>query len=482
MLRALLLISAVVARIAQAAASETPQYSVTYDPQSAHADVRLCLSGAHPQMVFAADSPGAMRFLGSLQRSSARHIEPLRAGWRARGWQAGECLAYSADIGAIAMLHSDAGSRYGEVLVTDPQYWLLRADTQTQLGANLRIELPEGWAIAAPWHELGRAGRSIQFQIPDTPPDWSARVALGQFEEQRIELPQGSSVRVAILFDADAKQRAKLMTWIQGAASAVFKTYGRMPIDDVSVSIVSIGSTSYAGRFFALLHPTAVFGGDSARGQGNSIQLLVDPRRPLAEFVSDWTAIHELSHLMHPYLGDRGSWLAEGLATYYQNVLRARTGIFTPAQAWQHLGDGFADAAATKSDDTLEQAANSMEQTHAFQRVYWSGAAYWLSVDSDLRRSSGGDLNLETALSRFHDCCLPAYHEWKPENFVAKLDELMGVRTFSTHYREFAQATRFPDWQKIFADLGVVRSGGDKTTFDENVPGVAIRNAITAAR
>jgi hypothetical protein len=66
--------------------------------------------------------------------------------------------------------------------------------------------------------------------------------------------------------------------------------------------------------------------GQSIRGQGNALELLVDPTRPAAEFADDWTAVHELSHLMHPYLGDRGTWLAEGLATYYQNVLRRAPG------------------------------------------------------------------------------------------------------------------------------------------------------------
>ena len=480
-LRSLLLMCAGVARIAWAASAEIPQYAVAYDAQTAHARVRLCLTGAHQQVLFAADSPRAMRFFADVRRSSsAGRVETARAGWRARGWRAGECLSYSADIGAIASLHSDAGSRYGEVLVTDPQYWLLRADAQTASGARLGIELPEGWTIAAPWHELGRSGRSIQFQIPDTPPDWSASVALGRFEEQRLALPQGS-LRVALLFDADAQQRAKLTSWMQGAASALLKAYGQMPVPDISVSVVSIGTASYASRFLALLYPAAVFGGESARGQGNSIQLVVDPRRPQAEFVGDWTAIHELSHQMHPYLGDRGNWLAEGLATYYQNVLRARAGTFTAAQAWQHLGDGFADGAHAPGNDTLEQASSSMGTSHAFRRVYWSGAAYWLSVDMELRRTSRGKRDLDTALSRFRDCCLPAYREWKPEDFVAKLDALTGARLFSQRYREFARATRFPDWQGLFARLGVRRSG-DTVAFDDAAPDAAIRAAITAAR
>jgi predicted metalloprotease with PDZ domain len=192
-------------------------------------------------------------------------------------------------------------------------------------------------------------------------------------------------------------------------------------------------------------------------------------------------AVHELSHLMHPYLGDRGAWLAEGLATYYQNVLRARAGLLTPAQAWDRLYEGFQRGAKDGGDDALEDIARNMHRTHAYQRVYWAGAAYWLTVDRDLRRASGGAMNLETALSKFRDCCLPAYRQWKPEDFVARLDELAGVTTFSTRYREFAQMRRFPDWQEVFADLGI-RDGGAHLAFDAGAKDAAIREAIMAPR
>jgi predicted metalloprotease with PDZ domain len=224
-----------------------------------------------------------------------------------------------------------------------------------------------------------------------------------------------------------------------------------------------------------------VLGGESARGQGNALQLVVDPTRPEKEFLDDWTAVHELSHLLHPYLGDRGSWLGEGLATYYQNVLRARAGLLTPTQAWQRLGSGFHRGQSGPYAESLEQAAADMSQSHSFLRVYWAGAAYWLTVDAELRRLSRGKQTLDTALSRFGECCLPAYREWKPEEFVAKLDAVLHVKTFTHHYREFARMKQFPDWQGSFARLGV-QAGEDSVVFDEGAADAWIRTAITAPR
>jgi ribosomal protein S4 len=52
----------------------------------------------------------------------------------------------------------------------------------------------------------------------------------------------------------------------------------------------------------------------------------------------------------------------------------------------------------------------------------------WLTVDRDLRRESAGKVGLDTVLSRFRDCCLPAYRAWRPEDFVARLDDIAWLR------------------------------------------------------
>ena len=45
--------------------------------------------------------------------------------------------------------------------------------------------------------------------------------------------------------------------------------------------------------------------------------------------------------MLMPYISSRDRWLSEGLASYYQNVLRARDGRLTDTQAWQLLYEGF---------------------------------------------------------------------------------------------------------------------------------------------
>jgi hypothetical protein len=453
-----------------AAHAEMPRYAAVFDPQDEQVSVQLCLDQAHERVRFAADSEWAMRFVGDVRRRGGAALQASDDGWSAQQWQAGECLGYHADIGAIAAQHKqDIGWKLGSDLVAAPQLWLLRVDGAEAEGADIEVTMPAGWSLSAPWREKARDGRSIRFHIPRTPPDWSAAVAFGHFDEERIALP-GGQLRLVALHGIDAQQREKLRAWLARISRAVLSAYGRLPLPDVQVLMIPVTSR----------HGEAVVFGQSVRGQGNALHLLLDPAQPAAEFDKGWVAVHELSHLMHPYLGDRGSWVAEGLATYYQNVLRGRSGLLTPQQAWDRLREGFADAGKSGYADTLEQSAASMHDTHEFRRVYWSGAAYWLTVDRDLRRSSGGKRDVEQALSLFRDCCLPAYDDWRPEDFLAKLDSLLGVQTFSQRYREFAAMKRFPDWRRLYADLGI-RDGGAHLWFDESAVDAKWRDAIMAA-
>ena len=113
--------------------------------------------------------------------------------------------------------------------------------------------------------------------------------------------------------------------------------------------------------------------------------------------------------------------------------------------------------------------------------MYWAGAAFWLTVDRDLRRESGGKVGLDTVLSRFRDCCLPAYRAWRPEDFVARLDALAGTTLIAARYREFAAMRSFPDWNALYADLGVRETGG-RMSFDDAARDAAIREAIMRSK
>ena len=449
-----------------AATQAVPDYALRYNATNETMSVRICLPQAAARVHFSADSK-APRYLDRLARATAPPLVRDDDGWSAADWRAGECLSYDAALGRIADAgRRNDGVRRGSDLVTDPQSWLLQVDGAD--ASEARVELPPGYALSTPWTPLAADNGIARYRIARTPDDWMARIAIGRFAESRIEHP-GGTLRVAILDGADAAQRSKLSDWLSRVSRAALSAYGRLPLADVQVLVIPVGA---AGE-------PVVFG-QSTRGQGHALTLFVDPAQPTAAFDHDWVAVHELSHLLHPYLGDRGAWLAEGLATYYQNVLRARSGLLTPAQAWEQLDAGFARGqrdTPAHADLDLERAAATMGERHDFMRIYWSGTAYWLGVDVELRRASANRLSVDEALRRFDACCLPSYRRWEPADFVAKLDALLGTDVFAPRFREFRARHDFPDSASLYAALGIVRDG-ESLRFDDAAQAANVRRAI----
>jgi hypothetical protein len=191
---------------------------------------------------------------------------------------------------------------------------------------------------------------------------------------------------------------------------------------------------------------------------------------------ADWTAVHELSHLLHPYLGDGGRWLAEGLASYYQNVSRARAGMLDEEEAWRRLDAGFRRGQAASSGARLEAMGRGRGGT---MRVYWAGAAYWLEVDLALRRDSG--TTVDAVLDRYAECCLHGTDSVTPQDFVLALDGLAGNDTFSALYRRYATMREFPSLADAYAQLGISRNG-DGLAFAGTAETRRLRDAIMAPR
>ena len=436
------------------AAEEIMQVRVCSDTPRTLQDLRLHRGGA-------AYVSGLRRAQGSVEPAGA-------ARWRIRDWHAGECIDYSADLGRLSRSGDrDIGFRHGTTLLLAPQQWLLAgAKDET---AELRLRLPPGLAFSPPWQRLDDDADGAQrYRLPQTPFSWSALVAVGPFEEITVK-PAGSIVRVAVLGDTTPAQRRVLHEWMRQSLDAATRGYGRLPLP--FAQIVVLAAPGAGGR-------RGVGFGQSLRGQGNAVHLWVDPARQLQELNADWTAVHEFSHWAHPYLGDSGTWLAEGLASYWQNVLRARAGLLDAGQGWEQLLGGFERGRRTMPAQlSLAELSEDMHERRAYYAVYWSGAAYWLQVDVELRRASGGRLSVDLALQRFAACCLQPRREWAPREFVARLDALLGSEVFLPRWREYAARRGFPPLQALQDELGLELSADGKVKL-RAAPAATLRDAI----
>ena len=464
-----LLLAVFVLAFACGARAAPAAYTLRYDASTRTLAIDACLADAAGTVRFVLDD-GDGEGLEDFGRDSGARLEREGNAWRAPRWRAGECLHYRAAFARTAAAARMRGAAMGEDLVTAPQRWLLRIEPAAD-DAEVRVELPPGFAMSAPWQPLPSRDGTLHYRIPKTPPAWLARVAIGRFAQQPLSV-DGGTLHIAIVGAVTADARARLLAWLDGVARAALSAYGRLPLSDVQVLVVPVPDQREAVLF-----------GQSTRGEGHALTLFVDPAQSPAAFARDWVAVHELAHLMHPYLGDRGAWLAEGLATYYQNVLRARAGLLTPAQAWQQLDAGFRRGRdATPADaPALGEAAATMGASHDFQRIYWSGAAYWLEVD--LRLRSAGHPGVDEALRAFAACCLPDHAGWTPEAFVRRLDALAGTDAFASTWDRYRRRRDFPDLAPAYAALGLVReSEGGRLHVAASAPAAGVREAIMRPR
>ena len=263
-------------------------------------------------------------------------------------------------------------------------------------------------------------------------------------------LQDGSSLKIEFKTPIERSKAQQISAWLHATAREVGKTYGRFPNPDVKIIVIPTANSGWGNN------DAVIFGRVTRRG-GETIEIFVNPERPIEEFYADWTATHELSHLMLPLLSKRYRWISEGFATYYQNVLMSRADQYTRQHAWQRLLDGFRRGEQSRPELSPNQAAAAGIR-QARMKVYWSGAAIALLADIELRRRSGGRESLDTVLGELQACCLPSRRTWSGPQLFRKLDSFLDSPVFMPLYREHANSAGFPETSDVIDALGISRN------------------------
>jgi len=354
----------------------------------------------------------------------------------------------------------------GAVMFSLDRFALTPSSSDRWESTRLVFRLPPEVGVSAPGIETHNADGDRVFTLRDRPHSWHGDIVLGQMSTDTLVIG-GSHLRVSVVGRSGADQRSRLKRWLSAGADALTGVYGRFPVDQVQVLIVPLGRDS-----------DPVPWGEVVRGGGDAVHLYVDGTRTLEELNANWVLCHELSHLLHPYVAAGGSWLPEGIASYYQNVLRARAGLITAQTAWRKLNAGFVRGLKqTTGERSLVNATRAMMRRGEYMRVYWSGAAMALIADVELREQSGGTVSLDTILDQLSRCCLPATRRWDPGELMAEMDRIAGSDVFMRLYEDYVRRPVFPDVRDTYRALGI--DAGAKPLDDgTNRDAAKLRSAI----
>ena len=455
------------------AGADAPRYRVAVDRDLARMTVTVCQPGGLPERLTPVDADVTAALVSATLKGTGSP-RPLALSEGALAIPAGVtgCLSYDLDLirGTGDGDRSWRGLVYRalDAVLVSPHLFLWEPPAGVE-GATLTFDLPPGLKVSAPWPESVRGGGI--YRLGGRPLEWDARVAIGRFDTLDLAFP-GGQLAVAVLAADPPAAVQDVRDWLTANARALSK-------------IGSDGGDGlHLGRLQVLVVPIGhgdepVPWGEVMRGGGDAVHLYIDQTQPPAAFLADWVLMHELSHLLHPNLEGDGRWLYEGLATYYQEALRARAGSLTEADAWQRLHQGFERGRIdTRVGKGLGAASEAMMRQRDFMRVYWSGAAIALLADLELRRPSGGRQSLDRALLDLRRRYGPFDRAWGVWELIEALDEVTGSRVFSTLAKRWLPADRFPDLGEAYGALGLRAIDPKTLRLDAEPEAVRLRQQI----
>jgi len=260
-------------------------------------------------------------------------------------------------------------------------------------------------------------------------------------------------------------QKEKTFQWIEHASEALKTVYGEFPVDYFVTQI----KASRRGS-------DPVPWGEVNRESPSEVVLVINKNASLKQLKDDWTIYHEFSHLLIPYDASDERWLSEGLASYYQNILQARIGMFDEQKMWQKLYDGFERGRKQTNygHQKLSYVSENMESNYNFMRIYWSGALFWLKADIALRQRNNSS-SLDHALFKLHQCCFR--YPLSAAEIIRQLDALTNSKIFSQLFQQFSTSYHIPTYNALLQSLGVRQRFGD-ISLDNAAEFSIIRKAI----
>ena len=450
-------------------AAEVHRYTVKVDDTLEGLTVKACAAGA--PRALAARSADAERHLLEAHSTASGHRIPLENGHLSLAAAKG-CVEYRVDLRAAAQLIERYAQLDDNNVATTSAVWLWRPVGQDGFATEVRFELADGLKVSVPWTLIdGSDPARPLYSIPLSPQSDEAVTVFGRFDDCGIEVP-GARLRTAVLRGRYGGAPNELMAWIQSAASNVALAYGRFPNPTTQVIVVPVAKSSDDSR-------EACPFGHVIRDGGEAVQFFVNQRRPHDDFIADWTATHEFSHLLIPYITSDEKWISEGLASYYQNLLMARAGAYSEEKAWRKIVEGFQRGEKSVPHLSLEDAM-PVGSWDGIMKTYWGGAAVFLLADVELRARSGNQESLDAVLERLQACCLPSKRRWDGRTFFRKLDELSPFPLFERLYDQHRTSRRFPDYAAILQDLGIRMNSG-RIRLQNDARLTDVRRAIMAA-
>ncbi len=359
----------------------------------------------------------------------------------------------------------DLAARFGKSLVAGASSFLF-SPTPLVDGVPVTVTFDEanGFATGLRHAASGAGGR--EYAIESHELRVATYTAFGARDVRRLEAP-GTTLRMALLDGPFALGAERMGRWIETAFGAVAAFYGQAPDNEVLVVVAPVPGER--GVKFGRLLP------ESAPG----IVLILGEKTTEHDLADDWMLTHELFHVGSPSYGAKSGWFDEGLATYFEPIIRARAGIHSEQAVWEELASEMPRGLHALTKIGLSKGDSRDD-------IYWGGGLFCLLADIEARRRTGGKKGLEDGLRAVLRAGGNSSVVWSLEETLEAMDQAIGEPVLGELAKRHMERGAPVDFDKLLRDLGVIlpkSSGpGGKTKqglrFDETAPLAAVRRAI----
>lgn len=375
----------------------------------------------------------------TVERRGSEWVEPS-CRWRCT-------LRYQIDLEELARAcgdEVDCARRVGDATLSPALAWLVHPVPRNDVPITVRVRTKDRAQFASGMNSADAFGRTFTFGSFDL--DEGSFTAFGPMRRFHVDVPgRGASkarIDVAVLgTEPYAMPDSAIRTWVEESANVTVPLFGRFPVDRTTLFVVPAKGEDEVtfGKVLSLA--------------GASVVLVVGDRMPASARHRDWVLVHELFHLGFPTFRGEGRWLGEGLATYYEPILRARAGWTTEGEVFRQFARNMPRGQGPRGSNVGLSARDDLDT------IYWGGALFCLAADVRIREETHGahslDDVLRTALERGGD----ATHVWTVRDVVRLADEVTGTNVVSDLYERHAARGERIDLDGIMASLGVPQDG-----------------------
>lgn len=204
-------------------------------------------------------------------------------------------------------------------------------------------------------------------------------------------------------FSSEEKQ--KLESWIAKVAHATELTFGEYPFT----------THVYFKRSSAALSAGPVPWAFTKRSPSQQAHFHVNTVFTEEEFLADWTAPHELSHLSIPFVGKSNSWFAEGYASFMQYQVMHSLGILSADEVSAKYAEKFdMHLPYFKGfENDIARRAMELRKDYNFPAMYWGGAYYFFKMDSIWKQNNTSLIEV-----------IQAYQQQRPKATYQKFEQI----------------------------------------------------------